>query len=206
MNNTTVISLIRHGQVHNPDGLLYGRMPGFGLNDTGYTEAGRAAQALSAEPLAALFSSPLLRARQTSRKIGRFHGNLEVRVSRLLNEVHSALEGCAMEKVESHPQEVYASADPRFDQPITVFRRFNRFVARILREYSGRHVAAVTHGDVIVFAYIGALGLPLTVESKTRLAEFGFPEAYPATGSITTFTYNTGSLAQQPDIHYCRTC
>jgi broad specificity phosphatase PhoE len=205
MNNTTVISLVRHGQVHNPDGLFYGRLPGFGLSDTGYTEATRVAQALSAEPLAALYSSPLLRARQTAKEIGRFHGNLCMRVSRLINEVHTAFEGCVMKKVESLPQEVYASADPRFDQPHTVFERFNRFAVRLLRMYPGKHVAAVTHGDVIAFACIGALGLPLTVESKTKLADFGFPDTYPATGSITTFTYHAGSSSDQPDIHYCRT-
>jgi broad specificity phosphatase PhoE len=202
MKNTTSISLIRHGQVHNPDGLLYGRLPGYGLNDKGRTEANQAAQALRNEQLRALFSSPLLRARQTASAIGRFHSNLDTRISRLINEVHSAFEGCAMKKVESLPREVYNSVDPRFDQPSTVFKRFNYFVAKVLHEYTGRHVAAVTHGDVIVFAYIGALGLPLTVESKTRLAEFGFPVPYPATGSITTFTYHTGSRAQQPDIDY----
>jgi hypothetical protein len=74
-----------------------------------------------------------------------------------------------------------------------------------VREYSGKHVAAVTHGDVIVFAYLGALGLPLTIESKTKLAELGFPEDYPATGSITTFTYQTGSISERPAIHYRRT-
>ena len=204
MQNPTLISLVRHAQVYNPDGLFYGRLPGFGLNNRGYAEASRVAQALSAEPLAALFSSPLLRARQTAREIGRFHSNLDMRVSRLINEVHSAFEGCAMETVESRPGEVYASADPRFDQPQDVFKRFNRFVNRLLRMYPGRHVAAVTHGDVIIFAFIGARGLPLTVESKTKLAGFGFPDVYPATGSITTFAYHVGSVSEQPDIHYRR--
>ncbi|HQV21412.1 MAG TPA: phosphoglycerate mutase family protein, partial [Gordonia sp. (in: high G+C Gram-positive bacteria)] len=35
----TVVHMMRHGEVYNPDGVLYGRLPGFRLSDTGRTQA-----------------------------------------------------------------------------------------------------------------------------------------------------------------------
>ena len=44
MTEQTRVHVVRHGEVHNPDGILYGRLPGFRLSDTGRAQAaGRAA-------------------------------------------------------------------------------------------------------------------------------------------------------------------
>ncbi|MEI6591437.1 MAG: phosphoglycerate mutase family protein, partial [Actinomycetes bacterium] len=43
------IHLIRHGEVHNPDGILYGRLPNFGLSVRGQIMARMAAEALLAQ-------------------------------------------------------------------------------------------------------------------------------------------------------------
>ena len=32
---TTTIYLLRHGEVHNPEGIIYGRLPGYRLNEVG---------------------------------------------------------------------------------------------------------------------------------------------------------------------------
>ena len=37
------IHLVRHGEVHNPEGILYGRMPGYGLSQRGFEMADRVA-------------------------------------------------------------------------------------------------------------------------------------------------------------------
>ncbi|HLU29778.1 MAG TPA: histidine phosphatase family protein, partial [Glycomyces sp.] len=42
----TIVHLLRHGEVHNPDGILYGRIPGFGLSDLGREMALAAAESL----------------------------------------------------------------------------------------------------------------------------------------------------------------
>ena len=160
MKKSTLISLIRHGQVNNPESLFYGRMPGYGLSDAGYAEAKRAALFLKKKSLAALFCSPLLRARQTAKEIGKFHSTIKIGVSRLLNEVNSAFEGRPMKEIEAQYGEVYASNDSRFDQPYDIFIRSRRFIARALKHYSGQHVAAVTHGDIIAFTLIGFMICP----------------------------------------------
>jgi len=62
----TAISFVRHGEVYNPDNIFYGRLSGFRLSDNGNYQAVQAAETLNGSQLAAIFSSPLLRARQTA--------------------------------------------------------------------------------------------------------------------------------------------
>ncbi len=35
MGEQTRVHVVRHGEVHNPDGVLYGRLPGFHLSEAG---------------------------------------------------------------------------------------------------------------------------------------------------------------------------
>ncbi|CAN5469246.1 histidine phosphatase family protein [soil metagenome] len=65
----TVI-LVRHGRTTaNASGMLAGRMAGVKLDETGTTQAQRAADRIAAVPLAAILSSPLERCRQTAKAI-----------------------------------------------------------------------------------------------------------------------------------------
>lgn len=64
--DTTTIHLLRHGEVHNPEGVVYGRLPGYSLNEDGMVMAKAAAQAFTGRDLVALFSSPMERARETA--------------------------------------------------------------------------------------------------------------------------------------------
>jgi broad specificity phosphatase PhoE len=64
-----VVHLLRHGEVHNPDRILYGRLPGFRLSDLGHQMALAAAEALSGRDVTHLVSSPLERAQQTAAPI-----------------------------------------------------------------------------------------------------------------------------------------
>jgi len=68
------VHLVRHGEVHNPDNLVYASLPGFGLNDTGRRQAEAAARYLAFKPLVAVWSSPLQRAVETASEIARRAG------------------------------------------------------------------------------------------------------------------------------------
>ncbi|WP_265443413.1 histidine phosphatase family protein [Flexivirga meconopsidis] len=61
----TVVHLVRHGEVDNPGGVLYGRMPGFHLSALGREMAGRVASYLQGNDVTWLVSSPLERAQET---------------------------------------------------------------------------------------------------------------------------------------------
>jgi broad specificity phosphatase PhoE len=62
----TQIHLVRHGEVFNPDGVLYGRLPGFHLSELGSRMAAAAAGELAGHPITGLFASPLLRAQESA--------------------------------------------------------------------------------------------------------------------------------------------
>ena len=57
---------IRHAEVDNPDGIVYGRLPGYGLSELGRQEARGLSAAVSGLPVRAVAASPLQRARETA--------------------------------------------------------------------------------------------------------------------------------------------
>ncbi|MGH4017329.1 MAG: histidine phosphatase family protein [Pseudonocardiaceae bacterium] len=70
----TVVHLLRHGEVHNPGGILYGRLPGFRLSDVGIRQADLVAAHLGDHDVVHVVASPLLRAQQTAERISAPHG------------------------------------------------------------------------------------------------------------------------------------
>jgi broad specificity phosphatase PhoE len=86
------VHLLRHGEVHNPDGVLYGRLPGFRLSDLGERQAQAAAAWLAERDVGYLVSSPLERARQTAVPVAAATG-LEVAVDDRLIEADNHLQG-----------------------------------------------------------------------------------------------------------------
>jgi broad specificity phosphatase PhoE len=96
----TVVHLVRHGEVHNPEGVLYGRLPGFRLSAAGERQA-RVACAFLADPdakrdIAAIVASPLERARQTAEPFAEQFG-LEVGTDARLIESENVFEGGVVE-------------------------------------------------------------------------------------------------------------
>jgi broad specificity phosphatase PhoE len=89
---TTVVHLLRHGEVFNPEGILYGRLPGFHLSDNGRHQAEIVAKALTDADLAAVVSSPLERAQETAAPIAEAHG-LPVGTDERLIEAGNRFEG-----------------------------------------------------------------------------------------------------------------
>ena len=67
---TTVVHLLRHGEVHNPDGVLYGRPPGYHLSELGRAMAERVAESSADRDITHLVASPLERAQETARPAG----------------------------------------------------------------------------------------------------------------------------------------
>jgi broad specificity phosphatase PhoE len=66
VSERTTVHLLRHGEVFNPTGVLYGRLPGFRLSPLGEQMAERAAEALAHRDITVVVSSPLERAQQTA--------------------------------------------------------------------------------------------------------------------------------------------
>jgi broad specificity phosphatase PhoE len=91
---TTVVHLLRHGEVHNPDGVLYGRLPGYQLSELGARMASRVTDALVERDVAQLVASPLERAQDTARPIAERLG-LEIVTDHRVIEAGNHFEGRA---------------------------------------------------------------------------------------------------------------
>ena len=61
----TVVHLLRHGEVHNPQKILYGRLPGYRLSDAGRAMADGIADHLAGSDITYLAASSLTRAQET---------------------------------------------------------------------------------------------------------------------------------------------
>jgi len=65
----TVVHLQRHGEVHNPGGVLYGRLPGYHLSELGLRMAERVAASIGDRDITHVVASPLERAQETARPL-----------------------------------------------------------------------------------------------------------------------------------------
>lgn len=183
MSPCSTIFMIRHGEVYNPNDLFYGRLPRFKLSNRGRRQAAAAGRFLADIPLAAVYSSPLLRTRQTAAAI-LSHRVDRLRISKLIIEVHTPFDGLPARRVDQRKGDVYSHCPPQYEQPPDIFKRSHRFCRQVLRRHKGGVSAAVTHGDVLVFTLAGLHGKPLVPETKNHLAALGITNGYPRTGSI----------------------
>ncbi len=90
----TTIHLMRHGEVFNPEKILYGRLPGYRLSDLGNEMARRVAEHLVAEKrdIVTVIASPLQRAQETATPSAKAF-NLELGTDERLIEAANYFEG-----------------------------------------------------------------------------------------------------------------
>jgi broad specificity phosphatase PhoE len=74
MSEQTTVHLLRHGEVHNPGGILYGRLPGYHLSELGLQMARRVAHTVGDRDITHVVASPLERAQETARPIAAARG------------------------------------------------------------------------------------------------------------------------------------
>jgi broad specificity phosphatase PhoE len=88
----TVVHVLRHGEVYNPEKVLYGRMPGYHLSELGVQMAKAATQAVAERDIAYVVASPLERAQQTAEPIAN-QFKLPIAVDERLIESENVFEG-----------------------------------------------------------------------------------------------------------------
>ncbi|MGO3147801.1 MAG: histidine phosphatase family protein [Leucobacter sp.] len=171
-----LLHLVRHGEVHNPDLVLYGRIPGFRLSERGHEMAEAAALELagSDRKVAALYASPLERAQQSARPIASAL-SLEIQTEERIIEPTNFFEG----KVNSGP-------DAAFKKPRYWYKFLNPFrpswgepyrqVAARVREAmddawentEGGDIVMVLHQSPIWMAHLDIAGKSLFHNPATR--------------------------------------
>lgn len=181
----TVILVMRHGDVENPGEIVYGRRPGFGLSESGRKQVEKVAWGLASTRLEAIYTSPLLRARQTATLMAVPQPGVPIRVSRLLLEVRTSWEGEPSSAIpmEPHPFNYYEPPRHQDDElPSHQKARMCRFVDRVRRKHPGGTVLAVSHGDPIACLRLAMLGHEPTLAGLRS-------ELYPLRASITKLTF-----------------
>ena len=106
---TSVVHVVRHGEVYNPDKILYGRLPGFHLSDLGVAQAQRTAEFLARRDIGYLVCSPMERALQTVAPLAALTG-LQVHQDERLIEAANHFQGRA-----------YAGHSTRVVRPANLF-------------------------------------------------------------------------------------
>lgn len=97
-----LVHLVRHGEVHNPDGVLYGRIPGYHLSELGHRMADAAAESLTGRPIRALFASPLQRTQESALPWATRFG-VDITTDERLIEPHNWFEGKRMREAIRRP-------------------------------------------------------------------------------------------------------
>ncbi len=199
----TKISLIRHGLVHNPEEVYYGRLPGFALAELGRAQAAAAGEYLAGDSVAAIYHSPMLRAFQTA-DIVRLRCATDAPLTEcgLLNEIYSPFDGRAAAEMEQRDWNFYDDVGPAYEQPADIVARLVRFFDLACEKHPGRHVVGVTHADPIAFAIVWASGRPLSAAQRKQLVDCGVPVHYPSPASVTTFLFADGAEGKLLDYRY----
>ena len=164
---TTTIYLTRHGEVHNPKQIWYGRMPRFRLTDLGKKEIGETAKHLQKKSISAIYSSPLLRAKQTAEIIMQQLDIPKVKYTKDLLEIRSSLEGKTLEYMQSihfdnYSEKYRKETDETMEE---IAARIQSFFDMVHAKHAGEHVVAVTHGDTLMIALALAQHKPMITSS-----------------------------------------
>ena len=99
----TTVHLLRHGEVHNPQGILYGRSTGYHLSERGRTMADRVADRIGDRDITHVVSSPLERAQETATAAARPRAGSTVELDERGHRVGQRLRGQALRRRRLDP-------------------------------------------------------------------------------------------------------
>ena len=198
----TTIHFVRHGEVHNPDHILYERLPGFHLSDRGRRMAEATARYLAASPqtntAAAVYSSPLDRTRETAQAIltalnetrmARNEEPLELVTDQRIIEAGNNFRGTRIGHGEGalwrngNWRLVTNLWKPSWGESYRqIAARVGAFAQEKVREHAGQQIIVVSHESPIW--------------SYRHLLETGHPEhnmllRHTALASVTSITYDS---------------
>ena len=154
---TNILHLVRHGEVENPDHVVYADLQEFRLSSIGEVQAEEAAGFLADRPISAVCASPLTRAVQTARTIAAPHG-LEIEIVDGLTEfgLSKRWRGVRWEELDTHfPGELDAYLAHPWDLPFSpesLEEMTNRMEAAIQNRagaHPGGNLVVVSHQDPV---------------------------------------------------------
>jgi broad specificity phosphatase PhoE len=185
------VHLLRHGEVHNPAGVLYGRLPGYHLSELGMEMAERVAHYVADSDITHLVSSPLERAQETAAPLSEKLG-LPVSIDDRLIEAGNVFEGKTFGvgdgslRRPSHWLSLRNPIRPSWGEPYRdIARRMLAAVADARDAARGHEALCVSHQLPIWTARSFATGRRLWHDPRKRQCSLA---------SLTSFTYRGDRL------------
>ncbi len=178
MTRTTVIHVVRHGEVENPGSLRYGRLPGFHLSADGRKQVEATVHGLARRPIQAIYTSPLERTQQTATLLSFLWPAVPLVLDGRLLEVKTA----AQFEGHSRDRHFYYQNKPTADAETTdqIVGRLYHFLEEKIVQHNGQEIVAVSHGDPIALIY-----------NKVVYDRLGIPEHfYPTYASVLSFRFD----------------
>jgi len=189
----TVVHLLRHGEVYNPEGVLYGRRDGFHLSELGQKMAQRVAEMVGHRDIVHMVSSPLERAQETGRPLAEARG-LEIVTDARVIESSNKFEGKRFAAGDNalrnpvHWRHLWNPLRPSWGEP------YKDIVARMMAALQDVRAAAVGHEAVIVSHQLPIWITRLHVEKRSYVHD---PRSRQCTlCSLTSFHFVGDRLTQ----------
>lgn len=190
----SLLHLVRHGEVDNPDGVLYGRLPGYELSPLGHRMAQAAADELvaSGRAVSRLIASPLERAQQSAAPISRAF-DLEIDTDARIIEPTNLFEGAVNRNGAAfkNPRTWYRFRNPflpSWGEPYrSIAHRVREAMDEAWQAASSGDVVMVSHQAVIWMAHLDVAGRSLAHNPAKRRC---------ALSSITSFARRDGGWVE----------
>ncbi|GAB3558068.1 histidine phosphatase family protein [Spelaeicoccus albus] len=186
---TATIHLLRHGEVFNPEGVLYGRLPDYHLSDLGARMADRAADYLGGRDIRAVVASPLVRAQETAAPLARALA-LDIDTDRRVIEAANEFEGLVFTPAKlldpSIARRVWNPLRPSWGEPYAdQALRMCAAIATLRARVEGHEGVIVSHQLPIWVTRLRAEGRRLWHDPRRREC---------ALASVTSLRFDAGRL------------
>ena len=198
---TTTLFLVRHAAHDRLNRILCGRMPDVTLGAPGRAQAERLAERLARETIAAVYASPLERARETAAPIAE-RLKLDVQPMDALNEIDvGAWSGRALEDLREDPlwkrwnTARSVTRPPGGETMLEAQARAVGAIERLCAAHPEQGVALVSHGDVIKAALAYHLGLPLDAVLRFEISPASVSTLVVGDWGAMVFSINEGVAA-----------
>ena len=193
MATRTLVHVMRHGEVFNPEKVLYGRLPGYKLSELGLKMADRAAEYFKNNDLSLIVSSPLERAQQTAQPTALSH-NLKPELEELIIEAENVFEGKRVSVGDGALRDprnwwyLRNPIKPSWGEPYKkVANRMRTAIFSARDSAKGREALLVSHQLPIWIARLSAEGRSFIHDPRKRQCSLA---------SVTTFVFENDSLVE----------
>lgn len=187
----TTVHLVRHGEVFNPEKLLYGRLPGYRLSRLGEEMAERIGDVMSKRDVTHIVASPLERAQQTAAPLARslqqqIHSDDDLIEADNVFEGQRVSVGDGVLKQPTAWRHLYNPFRPSWGEPyVEVAARMRLAVMKARQAASGHEAVLVSHQLPIWIARLDAERRRFVHDPRSRQCSLG---------SVTSLTFDDDEL------------